>query len=132
VRIALDTNVLVRYLTWDDDIQSPLSAKAIEGAETVIVSSIVLCETVWVLERAYKLKAKEIAKTLKDFIVSETVQVDRPVAEAGLTALERGGDFADGIILFEAERAKVDQLVTFDQQFSKLAKSPRLHLLGAG
>jgi predicted nucleic-acid-binding protein len=129
VRIALDTNVLVRYLTWDDDVQSSLSAKAIEGAETVVVSSIVLCETVWVLERAYKLKAKEIAKTLKDFIVSETVEVDRPLAEAGLAALERGGDFADGIILFEAERTKVDQLVTFDQQFSKLAKSPRLRLL---
>jgi predicted nucleic-acid-binding protein len=129
VRIALDTNVLIRYLTWDDDVQSPLSAKAIEGAETVVVSSIVLCEAVWVLERAYKLKAKEIAKTLKDFIVSETVEVDRPLAEAGLAALERGGDFADGIILFEAERAKVDQLVTFDQQFSKLAKSPRLRLL---
>ena len=132
MRIALDTNVLVRYLTWDDDIQSPLSAKAIEGAETVVVSSIVLCETVWVLERAYKLKAKEIAKTLKDFIVSETVEVDRPLAEAGLAALERGGDFADGVILCEAERAKVDQLVTFDQKFSKLAKSPRLHLLDAG
>ena len=132
MRIALDTNVLVRYLTWDHDVQSPLSAKAIEGAETVVVSSIVLCETVWVLERAYKLKAKEIAKTLKDFIVSETVEVDRPLAEAGLTALERGGDFADGVILFEADRAKADQLVTFDQQFSKLAKSPRLNLLGTG
>jgi predicted nucleic-acid-binding protein len=131
VRIALDTNVLVRYLTWDHDVQSPLSAEAIEGAETVVVSSIVLCETVWVLERAYKLKAKEIAMTLKDFIVSETVEVDRPLAEAGLTALERGGDFADGVILFEADRAKADQLVTFDQQFSKLAKSPRLNLLGA-
>jgi predicted nucleic-acid-binding protein len=132
VRIALDTNVLVRYLAWDDDIQSPLSAKAIEGAEAVVVSPIVLCETVWVLERAYKLTAKEIAKALKDFVESETVEVDRPLAEAGLAVLERGGDFADGIILFEAEHAKVDQLVTFDQQFSKLVNSPRLHLLGTG
>jgi predicted nucleic-acid-binding protein len=129
VRIALDTNVLVRYLTWDDDIQSPLSAKAIEDAETVVVSAIVLCETVWVLERAYKLKAEEIAKTLRAFVESETVQVDRPLAEAGLAALERGGDFADGLILFEADRAKVDQLVTFDQQFAKRAKSPRLRVL---
>lgn len=131
MRIALDTDVLVRYLTWDDDVQSPLSAKAIEGAGTVAVSSIVLCKTVWVLERAYKLKAKEMAKTLKEFIVSETVEVDRPLAEAGLAALERGGDFAHGVVLFEADRAKPDQLVTFDQQFSKLAKSLRLNLLVA-
>ena len=124
MRIALDTNVLVRYLTWDDDIQSPLSAKAIEGAETVVVSSVVLCETVWVLERAYKLKGKEIAKTLKDFVESETIEVDRPLAEAGLAALDRGGDFADGLILFEAERAKVDHLVTFDQQFLNFSTPP--------
>jgi len=129
VRIALDTNVLVRYLTWDDDIQSPLAAKTIEDAETVVVSAIVLCETVWVLERAYKLKAKEIAKTLREFVESETVAVDRPLAEAGLAALESGGDFADGLILFEADRAKVDQSVTFDQQFARRAKSPRLLLL---
>jgi len=129
VRIALDTNVLVRYLTWDDDIQSPLSAKAIEDAETVVVSAIVLCETVWVLERAYQLKAKQIANTLRAFVEAETVAVDRPLAEAGLAALERGGDFADGLILFEADHAKVDQLVTFDQQFAKLARSPRLRLL---
>jgi predicted nucleic-acid-binding protein len=129
VRIALDTNVLVRYLTWDDDIQSPLSAKAIEDAETVVVSAIVLCETVWVLERAYQLKAKQIANTLRAFVEAETVAVDRPLAEAGLAALERGGDFADGLILFEADHAKVDQLVTFDQQFAKLARSPRVRLL---
>jgi predicted nucleic-acid-binding protein len=129
VRIALDTNVLVRYLTWDDDIQSPLAAKAIEEAETIVVSAIVLCETVWVLARAYNLKAKPIATTLRAFVESETVAVDRPLAEAGLAALESGGDFADGLILFEADRAKVDQLVTFDQHFAKLARSPRLHLL---
>jgi predicted nucleic-acid-binding protein len=129
VRIALDTNVLVRYLTWDDDVQSPLSAEAIESAETIFVSAIVLCETVWVLERAYKLKHKDIAKTLRKFVESETIDVDRPLAEAGLLNLERGGDFADGVVLFEAERAKVDQLVTFDQSFSKLAKSPKLRLL---
>jgi hypothetical protein len=35
-----------------------------------------------VLERAYNLKAKEIAKTLKDLILSETAEVDRPPAEA--------------------------------------------------
>jgi predicted nucleic-acid-binding protein len=121
--------VLVRYLTWDDDIQSPLSAKSIEAAETVIVSPIVLCETVWVLQRAYKLEAKEIARTLAAFVESETVEVDRRLAEAGLTALEQGGDFADGIILCEAERAKAERLVTFDQTYVKRARSPRLHLL---
>jgi predicted nucleic-acid-binding protein len=130
LRIALDTNVLVRYLTWDDDIQSPLAAAAIEGAQKIVVTPIVLCETVWVLERAYKLKYAAIAKVLRDFIVSATIEVDRLVAEAGLLNLERGGDFADGIILFDADRAKVDQLVTFDRSFAEPTKSARLKILG--
>ncbi len=129
MRIALDTNVLVRYLTWDDGIQSPRAAEAIESAETVIVSGIVLCETAWVLARSYKRPAKDIASVLRRFIQADTVNVDRPLAEAGLISLDRGGDFADGVSLVEAERAKADQLVTFDQAFFNRAKAKRLRLL---
>ncbi len=132
MKIALDTNVLVRYLTWDDATQSPRAAQAIETAESIFVSPIVLCETVWVLETAYKLNPKDIAKTLRDFVAAATVETDRPLAEAGLTQLERGGDFADGVILLEAERAKAAQLVTFDQDFSKRANSPTIKLLLSG
>lgn len=130
MKIALDTNVLVRYLTWDDAAQAKLAAAAIESATTIFVSTIVLCETVWVLDRSYRLKPKEIAKPLRDFVESDTVEVDRPLAEAGLISLEHGGDFADGVILAEAERAKIDQLVTFDGPFAARAHSSRMRLLG--
>jgi len=130
LRIALDTNVLVRYLTWDDDIQSPLAANTIETAETVILSGIVLCETAWVLARSYKRPAKDVAAVLRRFVQADTVETDRPLAEAGLASLDRGGDFADGVILMEAERTKAEHLVTFDQGFFKRAKSTRLKWLG--
>ena len=131
MRIALDTNVLVRYLTWDDDVQSPRAAEAIEGAETVIVSGIVLCETARVLARSYNRPTTEIAAVLRRFIQADSVDVDRPLAEAGLANLDRGGDFSDGVILMEAERAKADHLITFDQAFFKRAKSARLKWLDA-
>ncbi len=131
MRVALDTNVRVRYLAWDDDIQSPRAAEVIEGAETVIVSGIVLCETAWVLARSFKRPAKDIAAVLRRFVQAPTVDVDRPLAEAGLASLDRGGDFANGMILVEAERAKSDQLVTFDPAFFKRTKSKRLQLLTA-
>ncbi len=131
MKIALDTDVLVRYLTWDDEAQAKLAASAIETAATVLVAPIVLCETVWVLERAYRLNPQDIATTLRRFVDSDTVEVDRQLAEAGFASLEHGGDFADGIIFAEAERAKVDQLVTFDRAFATRTNSPRLRLLGA-
>ena len=59
--LALDTNVLVRYLTWDDLPQAQAAARLIEGDETIAISSVVLCELVWVLRRRYRLTAHEVA-----------------------------------------------------------------------
>lgn len=130
MRIAVDTNVLVRFLTWDEDDQAAAAAQAIEAAAAVVIPTVVLCETVWVLRRAYKLPHREIAATLRALIDSKPVEVDRPTAEAGLALLERGGDFADGVILSDAERARAASLVTFDQALGALARPERVRLLG--
>jgi predicted nucleic-acid-binding protein len=132
VRIAVDTNVLVRFLTWDDPAQAGPAAAAIEAAETVVIPTMVLCETVWVLRRACRLPAREIAATLRDLIASRPVEVDRPAAEAGLAMLEAGGDFADGVVLHQAGQARAAPVLTFDRAFAGAAGPDRVRLLAAG
>ena len=117
MKIAADTNVVVRYLVCDDAAQAEVAARAIEQAEVVALSTVVLCEVVWVLRRAYRYGTGEVAGVLRRLIESRGVEVDRPLAEAGLAALAAGGDFADGVILAEAGRARCDRLVTFDRGF---------------
>ena len=56
--IAVDTNVLVRYLTWDDEAQAEAAARVIESGEVVAISVIVLCELAWVLRRAYRYRTE--------------------------------------------------------------------------
>jgi predicted nucleic-acid-binding protein len=129
VTIAVDTNVLVRYLTWDDLAQARAAARVVEGGETVAVSTIVLCELVWVLKRAYRLGSAEIADAVQYVIESRNVDVDRPAAEAGLHMLHRGGDFADGIIQHDADRAKCSRIATFDRAFADLLGTERAVLL---
>jgi predicted nucleic-acid-binding protein len=131
VRIALDTNVLVRFLTWDDEHQAKQAAELIEGASAIALSTIVLCETVWVLSRAYKLPKHLIAATLREVIESRTIEVDRPAVESGLALLERGADFADGVISFDAAKARAARLITFDQTLAARADPQRVQLLGA-
>ncbi|MGH7049535.1 MAG: type II toxin-antitoxin system VapC family toxin [Acetobacteraceae bacterium] len=123
MRIAADTNVLVRFLTEDGAAQASLAAPAIEQAEAVALSTVVLCETVWVLRRAFQRPHQAIAATLGDLIDSRTVESDRPTAEAGLAQLERGGDFADGVILFDARRGGAAQFVAFDRALAARAGS---------
>ena len=59
---GLDTNVLVRYLTQDDLAQAQKATQVIEGAaergELLYITSIVLCEMVWVLEAAFRLLSR--------------------------------------------------------------------------
>jgi len=119
VRIAVDTNVLVRYLTWDDEEQATEAARVIEGADAIVVPTIVLCELVRVLKRAYRYAGPEIIGILRRLVAVRALELERPAAEAGIAMLARGGDFADGVVRHEADRAKCDRLVTFDQGFAR-------------
>jgi predicted nucleic-acid-binding protein len=131
VRIAVDTNVLVRYLTWDDERQALEAANAIETAEAIVVPTIVLCELVWVLKRAYRYANAEIIEILRRLILIRVVEIERPAAEAGIGMLARGGDFAEGVIRHEADRAKDDRIVTFDQDFARQLGHDKVVLLSA-
>jgi predicted nucleic-acid-binding protein len=70
--IALDTNVLVRFLVMDDAKQAALAAKLINRAIAddagLFVADIVVCELVWVLSFAYKFTRPEITVALRDLL----------------------------------------------------------------
>ncbi len=127
--IAADTNVLVRYLTWDDEKQAAAAATILEADEAISVSSLVLCELAWVLRGAYRYSAEDIGAALSRVIESRNVVSDRVAAEMGLAMLRRGGDFADGVIECDAERARCRQIATFDQRFARLLDPERVILL---
>jgi len=129
VRVAADTNVVVRYLTGDDASQSRAAKAALEAADAIYLDIVVLCETVWVLRRAFRLSPGEICAALTDLLDSEKIEVDRRAADAGLAMLEAGGDFADGVILHEAASARFDALITFDRRLARLAADKGVVLL---
>ena len=116
MKITADTNVLIRAAVMDDPIQSALAVAALLGAEAVAVTLPSLCEFVWVLTRGYKKSPNEVAEAMRKLIDSASVLVDRPAVEAGLAILERGGDFADGVIAFEGRRAGGDVFTSFDRE----------------
>jgi predicted nucleic-acid-binding protein len=130
VKVAVDTNVLVRYLTWDAEEQATEAAAILEGGNVVVISTIVLCELVWVLKRAYRYATAEIVDVLRRLIQTRNIEIDRPAAEVGLQMLIQGGDFADGVIQCEAGRAKCGRVVTFDGDFARLGARAGVELLG--
>jgi predicted nucleic-acid-binding protein len=99
----------------DHPTQSMLAARTLIEAEAVAVTLPSLCEFVWVLTRGYKRSAVEVAAAVRQLIESASVIVDRLAVEAGLAVLERGGDFADGIIAFEGRRVGGRFFLSFDK-----------------
>ncbi len=118
--IALDTNVLVRYLVEDDATQTALAAalidRAIAANESLFVSDIVVCETVWVLRVGYRVGRAEVAALLRQLFRARHLlfrAVDQ-LARA-LDAYAAGkGDFADYLIREHARAVDCDTVATFD------------------
>jgi predicted nucleic-acid-binding protein len=130
VKIAVDTKVLVSYLTWDDETQAQKAAEIIEGADQVRVSMVVLCEVVWVLTRAYRYNRNEIVLILERIAAGREFEVDQVAVRTGLRLLEAGGDFADGVILADMQSASCEFMATFDRDFARLAEPSKVVLLG--
>ena len=62
--IAIDTNVLLRYLLDDDIEQSPKAKKILTGTDKILLTDIVIIETVWTLKgKKYKLDKERIIET---------------------------------------------------------------------
>jgi len=117
--LAVDTNVIVRYLTRDDAEQFA-RANALIGDEDVYVCTTVLLETEWVLRRAYRFSLDQITSALTAFAGLPRVTLEDPaLAAKALDWMRNGMDFADALHLAKAESCEA--FVSFDQRFAVLA-----------
>lgn len=134
MKVTLDTNVLVRLATQDDAKQTALALHALQKTSLMAVPTTALCEMVWVLLRGYHYTPAQVAQAVRTLLQVSQVVCNTPAVLAGLSLLESGGDFADGVIAFEGELLGGQEFVTFDQQAAKLLKNQKrkVRLLKAG
>jgi predicted nucleic-acid-binding protein len=116
MRVAVDTNVLVRAAVCDDPAQASVAAKVLADAELIAVALPCLCEFVWVLLRVYGFQPSGAAMAIRALLATANVEANRPAVEAGLSMLEAGGDFADGVIAYEGNWLGGETFVSFDKK----------------
>lgn len=123
---GLDTNVLVRYVVRDDEAQAKAAAAFIAEHCTPQspgwVNRIVLCELVWVLQRAYKFSRSDIAGLLDRLLRTRQLRVeDLPQAWQALAAYRSGkGDFADALLALTNREQGCEMTATFDRGAASL------------
>lgn len=118
---AIDTNVLVRFLTADDEKQAR-AAREVFADGNVFIATTVILECEWVLRAGYGFAPKDIAQALRAIggISGVTFEEPAEIAQA-LDALSHGLDFADALHL--AKSAHCIAFVTFDRKLVRRAKA---------
>jgi len=119
--LAIDTNVLVRFLTRDQPKQAARAGALLEGHE-VFVATTVLLETEWVLRSTYGFEPRQVANALKGFLGLPQVRLrDREMVAQALAWAADGLDFADALHLAAAEDCEA--FVSFDERFVKRGRA---------
>ncbi|KAF2406174.1 PIN domain-containing protein [Pseudomonas antarctica] len=129
--IGLDTNVLVRYVTQDDPVQSPKASELIESLTALspgFVSLVSVVELVWVLQSCYQSAKSEVVTVLETLLRTRELTVEH--AEIIWQALRRftagKADFADYLIERCAHAAGCEYTATFDLNAAKATGMKRL------
>ena len=122
--IAVDTSVLVRYVTQDDHDQSQRANSFFETELSErnpgYITHLALAEFHWVLRRKYGFPATQIGEAIRRLLNVPTLALERPDLVEIALAPEQG-DFADRLIHFVAIDAGCERTVTFDRKFARLA-----------
>jgi predicted nucleic-acid-binding protein len=119
--LAIDTNIIVRYLVNDDHAQAAEARKLVDNND-IFVCTTVLLETEWVLRSVYGLSVAQCTKALVDFAGLPRVNLeDVSVAAKALDWMSKGVDFADGLHLAKAEAC--DAFISVDRHFVRAARA---------
>lgn len=116
--IAIDTNVLLRHILEDDAEQSPKASQLIEKRTEVLITDIVLIETIWtLLGKKYQAGREDIIALVTSLIAEPAIKFENPQAiwaalsdfQEKRPQYDEGGrklklpDFADALIINKAK-----------------------------
>ena len=119
---AVDTNVLLRALITDPSApeQCARATAWVAAQAAIFVSQIVQAELAWWLRKSPALVRAETGQILHALAEHPSVHLlNADAFAAALQHFDGGGDFADGLVIFEAQRVNAI-LTTFDRKLSRL------------
>ena len=114
---ALDTNVVVRYLTQDDGAQFQKVLRMLNRKRAIFfVCDLVLAETDWVLRSLYDWTGDDVADAFARLMTIHNLCFENESRlRASLKALRGGADLADELILRACRDFGAKTFATFDK-----------------
>jgi predicted nucleic-acid-binding protein len=114
---AVDTNVIIRYLTCDDPVQTPIATEILRSG--FLITATVLIESEWVLRSHYRWPRERIHQALVELLDLPTAYAIPDGAQWSLARFAQGADFADMIHIATSRGAT--SFASFGHQLAALA-----------
>ena len=122
VTAFLDTNILVRHFTGDPPDLAARATRFLAEADELLVPDLSVAEVVYVLESFYEVGRIEVAEMVRSIVAFpavEVIDVELLLRAAEVYELERL-DFAEAYLVASAERAGVNEVVSFDRSIDRV------------
>lgn len=122
----LDANILLRYFTASDPEKAQRAKRLLEqveqGAEKVSTSIVVVFETVFTLQRTYKVPKAQIREMIQDVLALSAVQLPRKdlCFQALALYVEKNVSFVDAYIAVSMLDRELSEIYSWDADFDKL------------
>lgn len=128
----LDTNIILRYLLWDDPIKAKdcdsLFRKLKDDKESLFTSTLVITEVIWNLEKGYKISKNEVIAAVEEIMNTPNLELDeREFILAALSIYKVNEiDFVDAYNAAVMSYKGIDSIYSYDKHYEQLPEVKRL------
>lgn len=122
---AIDTNIIVRFLVGDDELQARKVYNIFKKVEStkgeLFVPLLVVLELIWVLESVYGITRKEIIDSISELLLMPILKFENLSTLQQFTQNASGTkyDLSDLLIAYSAAEQGCESVITFDKKASK-------------
>lgn len=122
--LGIDTNVLIRFLTLDDEVQTPIAQKVLADPRhhPIYLSMLVLAEAYNIMTKVKKHPPAAVLEGYQLLLRSPALKIERPdmVAKAIENAGQTKAGFSDALIALQNAEARCAATATFDYRATRL------------
>ncbi len=122
---GIDTNILIRFLIGDDELQAKKVYKIFKKTESekneLFVPLLVMLELIWVLESVYEIPRADILESISELLLMPILKFEQQSALQQFTHAAQGNkyDLSDLLISHSAKAQGCETVITFDKKASK-------------